>query len=440
MPPSPPSDLPRALELLYRRNLHVVRLGLEPMRALLERLGRPQDAFLSVHVAGTNGKGSVSAMLASVLRATGLRTGLYTSPHLVRFNERVVVDGEPIADADLAGLLYAVDDAALAAVPAAGRDATFFEFTTALAFEHFRRAGVQVAVVETGLGGRLDATNTIEPLASVITSIGYDHQQFLGDTLEKIAGEKAGIIKPGRAVVCGELPPEALAVVRKRARELDSPVRIAAESVEVRRVRQDLSGQRIRIDTQDASYGPLVLPLLGAHQLGNCAVAVAALEHLRDAFRLPVTGEAILRGLPATRWPARFQVLHKDPPVILDGAHNPQAAMALARTLDDVAKGRPLALVAGFLADKDAAGFLRMLAGRVDRCWAVPLHGERAMTRDQLLLSFHAAGLEPETASLPSAVQAAVQWARENEGLVCIAGSLHLAGEVLALGESAYTS
>ena len=432
VPKAPHRDLAPALDRLFRRSLHTIRLGLEPTAALLDALGRPQEAFLPIHIAGTNGKGSVAAMTASVLQACGLRTGLYTSPHLVRFHERIRVGGAAIADAALLARMDDVEAAVAAARARMGRDATFFEFTTALAFEHFRRERVQVAVIETGLGGRLDATNVVEPLACAITSIGFDHMAYLGDTLEKIAAEKAGILKAGRAVVCGELPPEALAVVRRRAAELGCPVIPAQAAAGVRRKAQTLAGQRIAVETGDERYGPLTLPLLGAHQLVNVAVAVSLLEHLREAFQLPVTRKAVEQGLAAVSWPARFQVLSEEPPVILDGAHNPQAAGVLRKTLDETLDRRPLALVAGFLSDKDAAGFLRELAGRVRRCWIVPLSGERAMAPEQALLAARTAGLEPIAAPLPQALADAEAWARGQKGAVCIAGSLHLAGEVLA--------
>jgi dihydrofolate synthase/folylpolyglutamate synthase len=424
--------LERALACLYRRNLHTVRLGLEPTVALLDALGRPQDHFLALHVAGTNGKGSVAALLAAALQACGLRTGLYTSPHLVRFAERIRVEDEPISDTALAELIDQVDAQAAAAQPQIGRDVTFFEFTTALAFALFRRAGVQVAVIEVGMGGRLDATNVVDPLACAITSIGFDHMAYLGNTIEQIAAEKAGIIKPGRAVVCGDLPPAALAVVRSRAAALGSPVIVAGDAVAVRRTKQTLAGQRLAIEGSDTPYGPLTLPLLGAHQLGNVAVALALLEHIRDTFQLPITRTGVEQGFARVRWPARFQVLEQDPPVLLDGAHNPQAARVLRQTLDELLPDRPLALVFGFLGDKDAVGFLRELSGRTRRSWAVALEGERALPLDQVVAAGRTAGLDPTPAALDRAVTDATRWARENGGVVCITGSLYLAGAELA--------
>lgn len=430
----PAGSLPSALAELYRRNLHVVKLGLDAERALLERLGHPQDAFLAIHVAGTNGKGSVCAMIASALRAAGFRTGLYTSPHLVRFNERVRVDGAEIADADLARLMQDVEREARACVEAGGRDVTFFEFTTALAFAHFREQRVQVAVLETGMGGRLDATNLVTPVVSVITSIGFDHQQYLGDTIEKIAAEKAGIIKEGRPVICGDLDPAALAVMRRIAGERGAPLALASQACAVRRKAQGLDGQRVAIETEDEAIGPLTLPLLGDHQLANCALAVAALTRLREETGLPLPAEAIRDGLAAVRWPARCHVVRKDPPVIVDGGHNPEAARALARTLEDLRDRRPLGLVVSFLADKDAVAFLRELGGQAQRCWVVPIHSERAMPVPDVCAAARTAGLSPaERPDLASALEEAGAWAREHGGTIAIAGSLYLAGEALVL-------
>jgi dihydrofolate synthase/folylpolyglutamate synthase len=426
------SGLDQALRKLYRRNLHAVKLGLEETRALLEELGQPQEAFLSIHVAGTNGKGSVCAMLASVLQTAGYRTGLYTSPHLIRFNERVRVQGEPITDVELARQIELVEDALARRCEGGMRDATFFEFTTALAFSHFRDQKVQVAVIETGMGGRLDATNVLTPVLSVITPIGLDHQQYLGNTVEAIAGEKAGIIKPGHPVVVADMDAAAADVLRKTARARGSMVVPVRDTVQVRRIRQTLAGQRISVETPDEAIGPIILPLLGSHQLANVATTVTALLTFRDTCSLPVAAEAIKRGLAAVPWPARLQVVEHEPPVLVDGAHNPPAAVALARALHEVAPKQPVGLVSSFLADKDAVGFLRELAGGVRKLWLVPLANERAMSMADMLTAARVARISAEpVADLVAALVEAKAWAREQKGLVCVAGSLYLAGEAL---------
>ena len=417
---------------LYRRNLHAVKLGLDETSALLEELDSPQDSFLAIHVAGTNGKGSVCAMLASILQEAGFRTALYTSPHLIRFQERIRVNGLPISDTELARQMEIVEEALQRRRENGMRDATFFEFTTALAFAHFRDLKAQVAVIETGMGGRLDATNVITPVLSVITPIGMDHTAYLGTTLEAIAGEKAGIIKAGRPVVMSAMNPSAEAVIRKVAHQRGSDLIPAAESVQVRRLRQTFAGQRIVMETDDEAIGPLVLPLLGAHQLTNVAAAVAALVTFRDACSLPISADVIAKGLAATRWPARLQVLESDPVVLLDGAHNPAAAARLAEAWRELAPKQPVGLIASFLSDKDPVGILRELAGPLKRVWFVPLTGERATPMDAMLAAARRANLPAEaTPGLREALASARAWARESGGLITIAGSLHLAGDVL---------
>lgn len=427
------TDLLKAsLDRLYSRGSHVIKLGLETETALLESLGHPELRMPHVHVAGTNGKGSVCAMIESVLRAAGYKTGLYTSPHLVRFNERIRVAGKCITDEELAALFPVVEeqDRRLAAGPG-GRAATFFEFTTALALEHFKRSGVDIAVMETGLGGRLDATNVLVPLVSVITRIDIEHTQYLGKTIEEIAAEKGGIIKPGRAVICGAMPAEARSVIGRISAERRANVLCADQAISIRRMGQDLDGQRIKIETTSGSCGPLVLPLLGRYQLENVATAVAALEYLCDASPFTCREETMRKGLETVRWPARCQVLSQDPPVILDAAHNPNAAKALADTLKELTKGRELGLVVGLLADKDGRGFASALAPLVRKCWAVPIRNERAMPMDDLLTCLNGEGLEAESHPLAEALAQAKEWAGAGKRAVCIAGSLFLAGEVL---------
>ncbi len=426
------SGLDKALQHLYRRNQHAVKLGLEETRALMEGLGQPHEAYLTLHVAGTNGKGSVCAMLAAMLQAAGFRTGLYTSPHLVQFHERVRVNGVAISDAELARQLDVVEDALARRRQDGMRDATFFEFTTALAFSHFRDQKVQVAVIETGMGGRLDATNVVTPMVSVITPIGLDHKQYLGDTVEAIAGEKAGIIKPGRPVVCAAMDPEAEAVVRRVARERKSPFIPVADSVQVRRTRQTLAGQRIVVETPDEALGPLVFPLLGSHQLANVATAVTALLAFGEASQLPLPGKALVQGLTGVAWPGRLQVVEQHPTVLVDGAHNPPAAAVLARSLRELAPKQPVGLVTSFLSDKDAVGFLRELSGLAKKLWILPLHGERAMPLADIQTAARAAHLEAlPMPDLAAALVEAKAWAVQQSGMVCVTGSLYLAGEAL---------
>lgn len=457
--------LSETLSRLYERTAKGIKFDLDVTRALLERFGNPHRSLNCVHVAGTNGKGSVCAMIESVFRAAGYRTGLYTSPHLVRFNERIKVGGCDITDAELAALFEEIEphDRALAAAPG-GREATFFEFTTVLALVHFQRKGVELVVLETGMGGRLDATNVVDPLVSVITRIGIEHREFLGDTIELIAAEKAGIIKPGRAVVCGAMDAAAREVIARTAAERSAPFIAAEDVVSVRRAgsrnppptsrtppKEGIGGEspplegcpkggvgafvnRLKIETAETSYPPVALPLPGPYQLENVAAAVAAVEYVSQATPFNADEKTVKRGLESVSWPGRCQVLSEDPPVILDVAHNPDAARALASVLREIAGRRKVVLVFSLLSDKDCGAIMKELAPVVSRCIVVPLNTPRAMPVADIVACARRAGLEVSDATLAEARAQAVAWAREQGGVVCIAGSLYLAGDVLGGG------
>jgi dihydrofolate synthase/folylpolyglutamate synthase len=424
--------LANRLEALYARRTFGIKLGLEVEESILAALGNPERSFLPLHVAGTNGKGSVCAMMESVFRQAGFRTGLYTSPHLVRFNERIQTGGVPVSDADLLAL-WEIGEAAEKEAAAGGdwKESTFFEFTTALAFEYFRRARVQVGVVEVGMGGRLDATNVVLPLASVIAPVSLEHMEYLGSTIQAIAGEKCGIIKKGRPVVYAQPDPEAEAVVARTARERGSRCVNALDSVRVERVKQDLDGQKVRIESESQSYGVVRLSLLGRHQLMNAALAVAALETAFEEMGRPLPKEAVTAGLEAARWPGRLQILEKEPVTILDGGHNPAAAAVLGDALKELAGKKPVGLICGMCGDKDMAGFFKPLAKRLRRVWAVRLKTPRSADPEQVALKARKMGLVATVSDLAAARAEARAWALEQGGAVCIAGSLFLAGEVL---------
>lgn len=426
-------SLAGALERLYGRRRMGIKLGLENIQALLAELDHPETTFAAVHVAGTNGKGSVCAMVESALRAAGYRVGMYTSPHLVHYNERVRIEGHPLSDRNLRRALAEVEAAADRCV-AAGREApTFFECSTALAFHQFRKAGVKLAVVETGMGGRLDATNVVMPLVSVITPVTLEHTQHLGPDIATIAREKAGIIKTGRPVVCGDMLDEALDVIRKTAAERRAPFALAADQVTVQVTRVDLSGQTVQVETAGGDYGTVHLPLLGPHQARNLATAVLAVDTLRDTANLEIEPDAVKRGIAAMRWDGRCQVLSRDPVVILDCAHNPGGAASLCESLDTVARGKPIALVVGMSHDKDVAAFLSALSSHVRRAWAVPIPlAERCMDPGHIVETGRLLGIDITEATLPMAWDAGKAWAKESGGVLCLAGSLFLAGEVLA--------
>jgi dihydrofolate synthase/folylpolyglutamate synthase len=380
-----------------------MRFGLERMERALEAIGHPERTLRVLHVAGTNGKGSTCSMSAEALRLAGHRVGLYTSPHLVRFHERIQVDGLPIGDPVLGDRIAEVRRAC--PWHDGGDEAerlTYFEFATLLALLHFAREGVDAAVLEVGLGGRFDATNAVTPAVTAVSRIGLDHVQLLGDTLAAIAREKAGIFKPGvPAVVAHAQPPEAMEALREEALRRGAPFQVAAPSWD----------------------GPVALR--GPHQRGNAALAAAALR-LLDAAGVRVGEESIARGIAGARWPGRLEEVGG---VLLDGAHNPDGALALAEALEAVYPGRPVDLVFGVLADKDHRGILRALAPAVRSLHLVPPDSPRA--RDPATYRDLAASMCAAVhvhARCSEALACARREARDG-AVVCVAGSLYLVGE-----------
>ncbi len=424
---TPPEETPildsrSALEYISRVDWRHSRLGLQRIQALLGRMGNPQCVPAFVHVAGTNGKGSVCALVAAVLRAAGYTVGLYTSPFIHRFNERIRVNDAPIPDEELARitewlrpLADAMDD-----------HPTEFELVTAIAFEYFKRRGCDIVVLEVGLGGRLDATNIIPaPAVAAVSALGLDHTAQLGDTIEAVAAEKAGIIKPGCRAVSAAQPPAAMAVLREVCRDGGIPLKaVSPEAVTIRE-----SGPEGQLFNYKGHSG-LRIALAGAHQTQNAALAVEIIEALRAAGRA-IPESALREGLAAARWPARFELLHRRPLALLDGAHNPQGAAALAENLARFFPGRPCVLVAGVLADKDWPGLLRPLLPLAARFFAVTPQNPRALPANKLAAWLADNGPAPAAAcpGLPEALNAALD-AAGPKGLVCAFGSLYMAGAV----------
>jgi dihydrofolate synthase/folylpolyglutamate synthase len=417
------------LEWLFALEQFGIKFGLDNIRALASELGSPEQTFTSLHVAGTNGKGSVTAMADSALRAAGHLSARYTSPHLVELAERYVIDGAPVARG---ALVSTVADTRLAVERLLGRRAlgahpTFFEVTTAVAFELFRRAAVDVAVCEVGLGGRLDATNILAPVATAITTIGLEHQQYLGSTLREIAIEKAGIIKPGTPVVVGDLPDEALEAVVGVAQARKAEVIIAHEGVVAM---HDAPTRRLRLRTPAQDYGDIELALAGAHQVHNAIVTVRLLE-TADRLGVRVPAAAIASGLAAVRWPGRLDTrrLEDGREILLDAAHNPDGAAALARHLATL-PGRPRPLVFAAMADKDTAAMLAALVPRVSAVVTTRSSSPRAA--DPALLAAQAQGLAP---ALPISVEpsppAALAAAWTHAPAIVVAGSVFLLGDVM---------
>jgi dihydrofolate synthase/folylpolyglutamate synthase len=423
-------ELGRALERLYQRRQFGIKLGLDPVRRMCELLGSPERQYGVIHVAGTNGKGSVSATIASVLQASGLRVGLYTSPHLVRFNERVRVDGVPLPDTDLVDALAACEQAADRVLEEQEHEATFFEITTVLAFECFRRAGVKIAVIETGLGGRLDATNVVTPLLSVITSIAEDHAAHLGDSLEAIAGEKAGIIKEGRPVVSAPQEESAERVLREAAASKSAPFTAAVEAVEIQRISGDLHGQKVRFETHEGLSGTAQYALLGDHQLENLGVAVASSEILFGLLGVPLEPEVLKAGIEQARWPGRLELLKETPCVIADAAHNPAGAAALVSTLKRNGI-RHAGVVLGMCDDKDAVAVVSRLSAIASRVWVVPIPDARSMPSEKLAQCVRSFSIDVEDVELEAGLEAAEAWALEVDQPIVITGSIFLLGAVL---------
>lgn len=423
-------QLDAALERLYQRRQFGIKLGLEPVQRMCELLGHPEQQYGVIHVAGTNGKGSVCATIASILQASGLKVGLYTSPHLVRFNERVRIDGVPVSDAELVDALAVCEEAADKVCEEQGHETTFFEITTALAFECFRRAGVKIAVIETGLGGRLDATNVVMPLLSVITSIAEDHAVHLGDSLEAIAGEKAGIIKEGRPVVSAPQDESAERVLRKVAAERSAPFIAAAEAVELQRVSGDLRGQKIRFETVSGLSGTSQYALLGDHQLENLGVAIAATELLFDLLGFPLEADVLKAGIERVRWPGRLELLKETPCVIADAAHNPAGAEALVSTLKRHGI-KHAGIVLGMCDDKDVSAVVGRLAAIASRVWVAPIPNDRNMQAEKLAQFVRSFGVDVQIAELEDGLEAAEAWAQDADLPIVITGSIFLLGAVL---------
>jgi dihydrofolate synthase/folylpolyglutamate synthase len=395
-----------------------MRQGLERIEGLLDALGRPEQRYRLVQVGGTNGKGSVSAMLAAILKAAGHRVGLYTSPHLVSFRERIRVDGEPIPEDGV------VDGVEALGTLVARVDATMFEATTALALDHFAQEAVDIAVLEVGLGGRLDATTVGRPAVAVISRIDLDHQAVLGRTLEAIAGEKAAIIRGGVAISAAQAP-EAERVIVSRARAVEVPLLLEGRDLSVAVERRGPDGQRLTCAGPGWSLAGLELGMAGSYQPSNALLAVAAAREVGAA------DAAIRDGLARARWPGRFQIFRRASGfLVLDGAHNPAGARALAASLRDVFGQAPVTLVLGILADKDAAGIVAALAPLAARIVLVAPASPRAAAPGALRALVPAAVGTVEVAGSPAeALERAGRGA--TTPVICVAGSLFLIGDVL---------
>lgn len=423
----------QCLEQMFSLGRFGIKLEMDTVTGILKRLGSPEKTFHCVHVAGTNGKGSIASTIASVLQASGLSTGLYTSPHLIHFNERFAVNGIPVSDDEIVDAYLAVQ-----AADTGERQATFFELATAMGFYLFALKKVQWAVIETGMGGRLDATNVLAPAVSIITNISIEHTDYLGNTLAEIAGEKAGIIKPGVPVVTGVTQDEALSVITRTAREKKAPLYLMGKDFSTSPVNSPGTDSRFDYQGMSLSLKDLNTPLPGNHQINNAAMALAACELLLTPGQnnpLPpaISPDTIRQGLATTKWPGRLEYILHDPPVILDGAHNLHAAENLARFLKEEGKAPHLTLVLGVLNDKPYEKMLEYMVPTADRI---------IFTRPKINRNLDPEILHKVSEKLTrvdmrviddvaQAVSHAIDTAPEN-GTVCVAGSLYVAGEARA--------
>jgi dihydrofolate synthase/folylpolyglutamate synthase len=420
------------------------KFDLVHMRVLLQALEHPERRFPSVLIAGTNGKGSTAATLASILLASGLRTGLYTSPHLVRINERIRVNGFAISDDDFARLHGDVDRAAGELVDRGDLPwyPSFFEMMTAIAFEHFAREKVEIVVLEVGMGGRLDATNVVDPRVSVITDISLDHQKFLGNTVTEIAHEKVGIIRPGGVVVTLPQSPDANDVIGNTILELEAhgvsavpyvpPVSPNSTQYLVPSTQKkvfcqyplQVMGQQILVET----------PLVGRHQLRNVALAIAAADELRRQSFTGITAASIERGIHETRWPGRFQVVAENPgwpEIVLDVAHNPAGAWALRSALSERYEDRPLTFVFGAMRDKAISEMSEILFPLAERVIATRAENPRSASPEEIQ---HAADRTGSTIDLAADTASALERARSLTrpgSVIVITGSIYVVGEAM---------
>lgn len=412
--------LEEALSFIHCTDWKGSRLGLERMRELLKRLGDPQETLKFIHVAGTNGKGSTCAMLASILREAGYRTGLYTSPHLFRVNERMNINGMEISDEALIDAAATVRDA----VAGMADQPTEFEIITAMALYYFCRERCDLVVLEVGLGGRLDATNVIlPPEVAVLTNIGLEHTEILGDTLEKIAKEKAGIVKPGCLVAAYPGTPEVERVYREVCRGNRAELHVVRFD-EIRLQSADFAGQTFAWNDLTELY----LPLLGEHQLHNAAVALTAVERLRKrGWR--ICDDALRAGLAGTVWPARFEVLSRDPLFIADGAHNPQCVEMLERNLCLYFSKRSVVFLIGVLADKDYERMLSLLIPHAGAFICLTPDSPRALPATELAAYLRQRGARAEAcATAADGIRMALETAEGAPVVAC--GSLYMMGEI----------
>ena len=399
--------------------------SLDRISHLMGQLGHPHRRYPTLHVAGTKGKGSTCAFAASILQAAGLQVGLYTSPHLISFRERIQINGQPIPEEDLVGVVEQIQ-------PFVSPDLTYFEVTTACAFLHFALEKVEVAVIEVGLGGRLDATNVLEPAVTGITPISLDHMTKLGNSLGKIALEKAGILKSSVPLVMGIQEPEASEVIRRVASAQIAPLHPVEQEVKAEILRVDRNGTRCRLKTPAGFYPDLFIPLLGRHQVMNAAMAIRMVELLAGCpGRFSLLEESVRKGIARTSWPGRCQWFGEIPPLFLDGAQNTASAEVLRRSVEELFPGRRVTLVLGVSLDKDLEGMAQVFGPWADRLLLTRALVPRAESPEVLAQLFRPWHPHPLIlGSVPEAIGRARSETRPQD-LIVVSGSLFVVGEAL---------
>jgi dihydrofolate synthase/folylpolyglutamate synthase len=419
MPMAPASSYKNCLKTMYGFRRFGIKLGLSTIRNILKDLGNPQNGFACIHIAGTNGKGSVASSLASILNRCGYKTGLYTSPHLVRFNERIQVNSRSISNNNVVAAYHAVRGA-----HHGRREPTFFEFATAMAIYEFGRRQVDWAVIETGMGGRLDATNIIKPEISIITNVSLEHREYLGNTLRRIAAEKAGIIKFRKPVVTGIRQKGVREVIEKIAAEKKAPLFRLGRDFKIRRKHPD----KFSYYGLNNRWHNLQTALRGSHQADNAALVLAACELISERKAVLEVAK-IKNGLRTTQWPGRVETVSTDPLIILDGAHNLAAARNLGRFLTSNLAGHRLTLVIGILDDKPYRAMLKSLLPVASRVILTRAHINRALDPRKLLDVAGEFNLESKIIpDVAGAVKHAIE-INSCDGVICIAGSLYVVGE-----------
>ena len=395
--------------------------GLQRIRALMEGLGNVQNSLRFVHLAGTNGKGSTSCMLSGILRAAGYKTGLFVSPFVIRFNERIQINGQHIPDEKLAEIVERISKVA----DTMDEPLTEFELITAAGFVWFAEEQCDIVVLETGLGGRLDATNIIETNeCAVITNIGLDHTDYLGNTPAEIAYEKACILKGNRPVVAYESQPDALSVIKDYAASHGNPLRVT-DFAAIQPVSADLKGQRFQYKNKEYA-----IRLLGAHQQRNAALVLETVEQLRE-LGWNITDECVVRGMAEAQWPARFELLCEEPIVFVDGAHNLQGVESLQKAVEDYLGGRRVICLTGVLADKDWQEMMALLRSVAAEFITITPDSPRALTNEALAEYLRGTGAIAHAAeSVPMGMDMALERARETDSVIVACGSLYMASEV----------